>query len=211
MWVCVIKYLLVSVEWCISKYYLQYLHINDTRYSYIRSDNPEAEADCSWRPGLGRTRTWAAFVRRPGTMSTMSHRGPRHSSTLVTPLRWMSLYSELGLDLAKFCPSDWRWSDKSNWRWYQWMLDLRCQKNLRYLQYNIVNYETTYCIFCLVHKSFRLIKVPDQLIEIRFTWSFIVGRVSGFRKKWQSVFPNQDVWWRDKEGKQRKAMWFDKW
>ena len=49
------------------------------------------------------------------------------------------------------------------------MLDLRCQKNLRYLQYNIVNYETTYCIFCLVHKSFRLIKVPDQLIEIRFT------------------------------------------
>ena len=122
---------------------------------------------------------WAAFVRRPGTMSTMSHRGPRHSSTLVTPSRWMSLYSELGLDLAKFCPSDWRWSDKSNWRWYQWMLDLRCQKNLRYLQYNIVNYETTYCIFCLVHKSFRLIKVPDQLIEIRFTWSFIVGRVSG--------------------------------
>ena len=154
---------------------------------------------------------WAAFVRRPGTMSTMSHRGPRHSSTLVTPSRWMSLYSELGLDLAKFCPSDWRWSDKSNWRWYQWMLDLRCQKNLRYLQYNIVNYETTYCIFCLVHKNFRLIKVPDQLIEIRFTWSFIVGRVSGFRKKWQSVFPNQDVWWRDKEGKQRKAMWFDKW
>ena len=125
---------------------------------------------------------WAAFVRRPGTMTTMSHRGPRHSSTLVTPSRWMSLYSELGLDLAKFCPSDWRWSDKSNWRWYQWMLDLRCQKNLRYLQYNIVNYETTYCIFCLVHKSFRLIKVPDQLIEIRFTWSFIVGRVSGFRK-----------------------------
>ena len=38
------------------------------------------------------------------------------------------------------------------------MLDLPCQKNQRYWQYNIVTYKTTYCIFCLVQKIFRLIK-----------------------------------------------------
>ena len=142
MWVCVIKYLLVSDEWCISKYYLQYLHINDTRYSYIRSDNPEAEADCSWRPGLGRTRTWAAFVRRPGTMSTMSHRGippPQsrpHAGWVCIQnldLTWLNFVQVIGGDQINLSENNINEC-------------LIFDAKRRYLQYNIVNYETTYSI-----------------------------------------------------------------